>query len=296
MPRSISTNLRNRLALGHTTLARLWTLTRRDGVIHRYTSHDRAISLPGTSPEEVYYPTQQFIVSAVQMRLGGGMQNSEIDIAYENETSPPGLGITGADIHAGLYDGASFRHDLIDWQFPQYGRVLLMSGILGTARKGNKGSASFELYGLSSMLKRALGESYSIECRADLGDARCKVDIEALKVDAEVVASTNTQRFQIELPGSPEFDDGYFSFGMVTWTLGVNLGISMEVLLDTMGSPSTTRNILMALPLPRRPEVGDLLTIYPGCDKRAETCRLKFDNLLNMRAEFTMTDTGAVKV
>ena len=30
-------------------------------------------------------------------------------------------------------------------------------------------------------------------------------------------------------------------------------------------------------------EVGDRLRIHAGCDKAAETCRVKFDNLLNFR-------------
>ena len=43
--------------------------------------------------------------------------------------------------------------------------------------------------------------------------------------------------------------------------------------------------VQLYLPMPRPVQVGDTLSIYPGCDKRVGHCRDKFNNIVNMRAE-----------
>jgi hypothetical protein len=67
---------------------------------------------------------------------------------------------------------------------------------------------------------------------------------------------------------------GYYDFGLITFTSGLNAGLTKEV-------RTWVPNVLsLYLPMPFAVQVGDAFTITPGCDKRRPTCVQKFDNLL----------------
>lgn len=73
----------------------------------------------------------------------------------------------------------------------------------------------------------------------------------------------------------------YYAGGLITWTSGSNINLSMEV---KEWFP-VTREILLFLPAPYTIVAGDDFTIRPGCDKRVETCLNKFNNVPNFRGE-----------
>jgi len=66
---------------------------------------------------------------------------------------------------------------------------------------------------------------------------------------------------------------GYFDLGTVTFTSGLNSGVSRTVKSAAPGV------VNFSLPLPYPPATGDMFTIYPGCDKIQSTCGAKFNNL-----------------
>jgi hypothetical protein len=73
---------------------------------------------------------------------------------------------------------------------------------------------------------------------------------------------------------------GYFDFGLVTWLTGANAGLAaMEVKAYVPGQ------VTLQLPPPYPIVIGDTYSIHAGCDKLLATCRDRFNNLLNMRAE-----------
>ncbi|MFH3651569.1 phage BR0599 family protein, partial [Acinetobacter baumannii] len=41
--------------------------------------------------------------------------------------------------------------------------------------------------------------------------------------------------------------------------------------------------LLLTLPLLENPEVGQRIKVYPGCDKRLETCQNRFNNFSRFR-------------
>lgn len=67
--------------------------------------------------------------------------------------------------------------------------------------------------------------------------------------------------------------DHYYELGAITFTSGVNSGISRSIL--TYISNVAT----VAPPFPSAPATGDSFSIYPGCDKSQGTCTTKFANL-----------------
>jgi len=74
-------------------------------------------------------------------------------------------------------------------------------------------------------------------------------------------------------------DTGYFDFGVITFTSGNNVGLSMEVRCYVPGQ------ITLQLPMPYQCQVGDAYTMHAGCDKSVTTCHDRFSNVVNFRGE-----------
>lgn len=72
---------------------------------------------------------------------------------------------------------------------------------------------------------------------------------------------------------------GYFGYGLVTFTSGLNAGLSMEIKVSDVGL------FVLQLPMPYTCAIGDTYSIKAGCDKSRNTCRDTFSNIVNMRAE-----------
>jgi uncharacterized phage protein (TIGR02218 family) len=86
----------------------------------------------------------------------------------------------------------------------------------------------------------------------------------------------------LESTGLVGFDDAWFVGGVLTWLTGANAGAAGTLKVDRM--VSSTRRRLELWQEPGMPvAVGDRFRVTAGCDKRAETCKAKFDNLLNFR-------------
>ncbi len=99
----------------------------------------------------------------------------------------------------------------------------------------------------------------------------------------EVTGASSRRLFQGTVT-EPRFIDGWFDFGVVIFETGPNIGLGMEVKISleaTTGEVSIELFLSMPFPI----GVGDEFRIYAGCDKRLATCRDKFDNVLNFRAE-----------
>lgn len=70
-------------------------------------------------------------------------------------------------------------------------------------------------------------------------------------------------------------ESGYFDHGKITFTSGLNSGLSMDIKSSLPGQ------ITLFLPMPNAVQVGDAYTIVAGCDKSIETCKATFDNVVN---------------
>jgi uncharacterized phage protein (TIGR02218 family) len=73
--------------------------------------------------------------------------------------------------------------------------------------------------------------------------------------------------------------DQYFNEGYLTFTSGLNIGITRTVRQYLNASGQT----LFYIPFPNAPSIGDTFNIYPGCDKTYSTCLNKFNNLINFK-------------
>ena len=266
--KTIPPELQARLNSGVTTLCRCWVIRRSDGVIQGFTDHDEDVLLDdincragsGLSGSE-----------AVQ-KLGLAVDSSELSGALADDT------LNEADLAAGRYDAALVELWLADWTEPNL-RILLARGTLGeVSREGAAFTA--ELRGLSERLSQDSGRLYTVTCSADLGDARCKIDLSDARFRGTGVVLALNATSAFRAGGLDVFLDGWFTAGKLTFTSGANSGLSVEV-KEHRKTGAVTLNLWQAMPEPVA--VGDTFTATAGCDKRFQTCHDRFNNVVNFR-------------
>jgi uncharacterized phage protein (TIGR02218 family) len=267
--RSIPPALQAKLDSGVTTLARCWTIARRDGVTQGFTDHDRDIAVDGVTCRAGIGLT----ASEATAQLGLAVAGSEVAGALSADT------LNEDELAAGHYDAATVNVHLVDWSEPAL-RVHLASGVLGEVRR--EGAAfTAELRGLAHRLAEESGRLYTATCSADLGDARCTVDLTnaAFRATGSVASLAGTSSFLASGLGS--FADGWFTAGRLVWSTGANAGLAVEVKLHRVTPTGVALDLWQATAAPIA--AGDAFTVTAGCDKRFATCRDRFANTVNFR-------------
>ncbi|MGE3622967.1 MAG: DUF2163 domain-containing protein [Bdellovibrionales bacterium] len=257
----ISPSLQSHLGGELTTLAYLVKITRRDGAVKGFTTFDSDLTVGGVT----YKADGALTPSALESTAGLATDNLEVTGMLD------GGAIAGADIAAGLYDHARIDVYACNWADLSQGAVQLRRGWLGEVAVSG-GHYVAELRGLHDLLQRVVGDSYTPECRYDLGDSRCAVGLAPLTVTGAVTAVTDNASFE---DGARTEPAGVFNYGRLLWTSGANQGLAMEV-KNWDGAAFT-----LWLPMPGPIALGDGYSVHPGCDKRFATCRDKFSNGVN---------------
>jgi uncharacterized phage protein (TIGR02218 family) len=278
----VSNNLAAHLAGEALTMATLWRVVRTDGAIFTFTDHDRDIVYGG----ETYASAVGYQRAAIGSGATLAVDETELLGMLDSET------IDAAALRAGVWDHAEVRIFAVNYASLGDGEIKLRRGWLGEVVARDDGSFRAELRGLAQPLQSTVGSVYQPECRADLGDARCKIDLTygaGWTQEAEIASVTNSVTLAMDgtLAG---FADGWFEGGVVTWQSGDNAGVVREVLAWTQSG----QVLQLLAPPPFAPTAGDMLRIQPGCDKQWTTCRVKFANKLNFRGEPLVPKSSSV--
>ena len=257
------------LATGATGVARCWRLTQRDGVSHGFTDHDCDLVIDGVT----FRADTGLTAAALSQTTGLAVDNTEAIGALSDAA------ITEADIMAGRYDGAEVEAWLVQWAAPQ-NRVLQFRGSLGELTRAN-GAFSAELRGLSEQMNQPHGRIYQKQCSAVLGDAACGFDLSAAGYFAEGAATVVENGRVFVFDDLPGFVPHWFERGRLRVLTGTAAGLSGVIKIDRLDRGRRRVELWDALRAEIRPD--DLLRLEAGCDKRMETCRFKFANLLNFQ-------------
>jgi len=267
--RSIPSVLQAELDSGVTTLCRCWIVTRSDGVTQGFTEHDEDVVTGGVTCRAGSGLTG----SEATAKLGLAVDGSEMSGALSDDT------LNEDDLAAGRYDAAGVELWLVDWSEPDL-RVLIAKGSLGEVKRAGPAFTA-ELRGLSQRLAEESGRLFTATCAADLGDARCTVDLgnAAYRGSGTVTALSAVSAFSAS--GLDAFDDGWFTAGKLTFSGGANAGLAMEVKLHRKNDGAVSFTLWQAMAQPIA--VGDTFTVTAGCDKRFATCLNRFSNAANFR-------------
>lgn len=246
-----------------TTLAFCWRLDRRDGVTLGLTSHDRDLMLAGLH----YRATPGMVPSAIERSTGLALDSVQLSGALSSDC------IRADDLEAGRWDGAQLRLWAVDWTAPDRDPILLVRGTLGAVDRVDA-QFSVELLGPSLALNQPFSETLSPHCRAQLGDARCRVDMAGRTVHAMAIRLTGNRVGVDDVLGADAF-----AFGWLRWTEGPRAGLRHMIL-------SHTGTELVLVDAPDMPLTTPLrIELTEGCDRRLATCQSRFGNVLNFRGE-----------
>lgn len=245
-----------------TTVALCWRVERRDGVAIGLTAHDRDLAIgglvyraaPGMTPSAI---SRSADLDADTMDVTGALTSSAI-----GET----------DLLAGRWDGARVVLFATDWTAPE--RTLpLGEGTIGAVETAD-GMLTAELRGIAATFDQPVVEETSAECRAELGDRRCRVAMAGRRRFARVVTAEGAE-LTLDRPGPTA---NCYGGGRLRWFGGENSGLE-DGIARSDGSGVTLRRP------PRFAGAGALVELIEGCDKRIATCAARFGNAANFRGE-----------
>lgn len=273
--RTASGSLATHLDQEATSLARIWEVTRTDGVVLRLTDHDVDLSVGGNT----YHSSSGFTASSVLTATGGDIQGVTLTLPAQDEL------VSTSDVLASLYRHAQCSLKIVNWQAPDAGSMYLFGGEVRWSELDDEKRLVMEIAGLLSRSRFIEIESYSSMCRADLGDSRCQFDIDSLKETFTVdTVSSKVKLLTEELNQADE----YWTLGVAHFLTGNNAGIAMEV----RKSKQSNKSIEFFLATPFQVQVGDTGEVWPGCDKSPTMCHTRYDNIVNFRGEaFLALDT-----
>jgi uncharacterized phage protein (TIGR02218 family) len=252
-----------------TTLCYCWRLTRRDGTVMGFTDHDLPLTVDGTQFE----PEAGFTASEARTALGLGIDSAEVDGALASDR------VSEADIADGLYDGASVETLTVNWNAVNEFAVLTRATIAGITRRDGQFVA--ELEGPGRALDFVRGRTIQRHCVAELGDARCMVNLAAgqFSGSGEVVSLSGFDT--VVVAGLEGFAQGWFANGVLAWTSGARTG-QTERVIDFRHEAAGTVIVIWPV-VASQPQAGDQFSVVAGCDKSFATCKAKFSNSLNFR-------------
>jgi len=230
--------LKAHLDTAATNLCRCWLVTRSDGVSFGFTDHDMDLSFDG----KAFQASSGLTSTAMQTSTGLSVDNGEALGALSS------LALTDEDILAGKYDGASVYQWLVNWSDTDQ-RHLIFKGSIGEIRRGSTAFEA-ELRGLADALNQPIGRAYLKKCDRSLGDGKCRFDT----AQAGYFALENVLQIEsnarLSFAGLENFEDGWFSFGALTWESGANAGTTAIIKEDRLAGPLRSIELWQAAALP----------------------------------------------
>lgn len=249
-----------------------------DGSMLMCTQHDDDIEID-------YGDLAGFYSSVVAVDASDVKSNSDMSVdnlEVSGFTDSLSFGFDVADMEAGLFNNAPFQTFICQWDDPNSWQRVLRRGYLGDIKRTAEGQFQIEWRGLFQPLQQMVGRTLSERCDVKrFGDARCKLNVDALVMDGTVVGVTSNRRFDIDLDLPHPAGSDYFTLGELAWMTGYNAGYSgQQIKREQTGSPQM--EIELWEEMPNIVQVGDRVALRPGCNRTWERCQF-WDNVINFR-------------
>lgn len=243
-----------------TSLAFCWTVERKDGAGIGLTSHDRDVRLGDVDCAT----TPGLMPNAVQ---DGSLDQPLAELACSLDSSA----LSATDLQSGRWDGARATLIAANWENGVPFAELCRGEIGEVIVEGDQFTVDFQ--GAGRHLSRPVCPTTSPDCRAALGDKSCRVDLSSRSIRAQVVSVIGATIILDQAPGSR------FVLGSLRWLSGSNCALQTQVV--RVDDSEVQLRQAPALPV----AVGDVVRLTEGCDKLLQTCRERFNNVVNFRGE-----------
>lgn len=272
MPKSIPIQLLNALGQpGKSTCFLIKIRSMLTDAIYAFTTLDAAIRFNDGQDNLLYRAYNILNPQNIQASWNlDDVDNTELHGWFDNAVAQA--------LTAGLLGNAEITIYRVAYNHLEYGAEIIGFGLVGKAEfSANKqGSRKLEFLGLSSMLLTKVNPVWSITCRNDFGDHRCKMPyVWHVATVGEVF--NNLISFRAEGLAQP---DDYFNFGVVRFVDGNNANVEMEVEdWDADGF------VKLSFVTPYAIAEGTQLMFRQDCDKFDTTCIDTYNNILNFNGE-----------
>ena len=254
-------------------MADLYTITTVQNDVYRYTNYDYDLLVGG-----YVYKSDGPIISreGISLSLGIEVDNLSVTIDVTDDQTFEGVRVVQA-FHNGQMDGARFKLERIFMNMntptdTSAGTIKLFEGRLiepELDRNTISVSVASDLDDLNVQMPRNL---YQPSCTNTLFDSACGLLRQNHVVSTTIESGSTASRILCTV-NQPQ---GWFTQGVIEFLDGGNKGLKRTVRLHESGA------LLLTLPLLEEPVPGQRIKVYPGCDKRLETC----DNRFNNRSRF----------
>lgn len=229
-----------------------------------FTDHDEDITVLSV----LYLASTAYKRTAIQDSAGLNVDNLDVEGAFVSES------ILEEDLRAGKWDYAHVEVFIVNWDDLTQGKLKQRKGRLGEVQ-GGRTTFTAELRGLAQNVQQVVGRLVAPSCDADVGDARCGVNLATYTVTGSITTKTNNRAFTSAARGEAA---DWFKGGKITFTSGLNIGLPMEI------KSFVATAFILQLPMPYSVTVGDTYSMTPGCQKRmVEDCITKYNNVVNFR-------------
>lgn len=266
---ALSPEFEAHLQSGLTSLSRCWALTRRDGAVYGFTDHDMDLAFEGVT----FRADTGLTARALEQSTGLSVDNTEALGALSSAA------VREEDIRAGRFDGAEVRAWLVNWANLDE-RVLQFRGTIGEITRTGPAFQA-ELRGLAETLNQPQGRVYQKPCSAVLGDKRCAFDLDTPGYAEERAVEAISDNKLFGFAALDGFDQRWFERGRLRVLSGAAQGLVGLIKNDR--TTETGREIELWEDLRAAVAPGDLIRLEAGCDKRPDSCRLKFNNFANFQ-------------
>lgn len=255
--RTIPSGLASHLGDGSSALCFLLKITRKDGVVLRFTESDHTISVA----EGDYPPLPGLVIGSIPYGLDGF--SSGVDIQFGAKT---GDAINPAAIRDGVYDSAEVELHHVDALNPSLGTVQAFWGRVSDISRRVEGGVKLSAKGLLSGANQIVVERYMPMCIWYFCDTRCGLSAADFTYTGTITAIPSPYELTVSGTAAGRPDD-VFKDGVLEITSGNRSGLRVECRGSTGGTIKTF------LAHPKGLAVGDTITILQGCGKRAQDCK-----------------------
>ena len=249
-----------------TTAAWCWKLTLKNGTVYGFTDHDTDLVIDDVT----YEAATGFLPSAVDSSNNMAVDNLDVE-GYLSSAR-----ITADDLATGRYDYAKLEIFICNWANLADTPKILRRGTLGRVSHGQTGFRA-EIRGMMEAFQQQGGITCQKTCRADFCDAKCGLNAATYTTTGTVTAVNPDGTFYTDLTQA----DGHFDYGLVTFTSGENDGYGYEIKVYTEENGKVDTFLPTSWPV----AAADTFSIIAGCDKNFSTCKTRYNNVVNFRAE-----------
>ena len=226
--------------------------------------------------------TDAFVYEGILYDASLGLDSSEISQQSDGTVSSAtfhciidGVMIKTDKIDYGQLDSAQFELFVLNYNDFTMGKIIMQTGFFGVVSY-HENSLTVELRSLTQSLNGKFVELCSERCRANLGDNRCRANLVRHTVQGAVIGVIKERlSFVIDITK----EDNYFTEGIIKFTTGNNAELQQEI------KTHFDDQIILYLPMLYPINIGDQFIAVAGCNKHINTCREKFNNILNFRGE-----------